>query len=408
MQPEPARTRRERLFDRAEAKRVPLRAILTIDGVILATIVAVIVVMKLRETILLVVVAGFLALILNPPVVLLQRRARMRRGYAVAIVTVAGVAVFAGIAFLFGVPLVTALTNFIDKLPAYVQKAEQGKGWIGHELKRLHLQTWLTKNEPKLTQYAQNLSGPVLRFGKATFAAVLDVVIIFMLVILLLLEAPKIRVGLMALLPAERALRLSKISGEVSRSITGYMLGDFITSVIAGVIVFAVLSILGVPYALLLGLWVALVDFLPMIGGALAGIPTAIIAGLTQGLVAFIVTVVVFVVYQEIENHVLNPIIMSRTVRINPLLVLVAVLIGANLGGLLGGFFGGFVAVLFAIPVAGAIQVIVREVWTSTDPASARGRPHPIVGVPPGGNGQASPPATPNVAPQAPAPGGRT
>jgi predicted PurR-regulated permease PerM len=320
-------------------------------------------------------------------VVLLQRRARMRRGYAVAIVTVAGVAVFAGIAFLFGVPLVTALTNFISKLPSYVQKAEQGKGWIGHELKRLHLQSWLQKNEPKLTQYAQNLSGPVLRFGKATFTAVLDVVIIFMLVILLLLEAPKIRVGFMALLPAERALRMSKISGEVSRSITGYMLGDFITSVIAGIIVFVALTILGVPYALLLGLWVALVDFLPMIGGALAGIPTAIIAGLTRGLVAFIVTVIVFVVYQEIENHVLNPIIMSRTVRINPLLVLIAVLIGANLGGLLGGFFGGFVAVLFAIPVAGAVQVIVREVWTSTDP-TARGRPRPVVAIQKGGNGQ--------------------
>ena len=217
----------------------------------------------------------------------------------------------------------------------------------------------------------------------------LDVVIIFVLVILLLLEAPKIRVGLMALLPAERALKLSKVSGEVSRSITGYMLGDFITSVIAGVIVFVTLTILGVPYALLLGLWVALVDFLPMIGGALAGIPTAIIAGLTRGLVAFIVTVVVFVVYQEIENHVLNPIIMSRTVRLNPLLVLVAVLIGANLGGLLGGFFGGFVAVLFAIPVAGAIQVIVREVWTSTDPA-ARGRPRPTVAIQQGGNGQVS------------------
>ncbi len=390
MQPEPARTRRERLFDRAEAKRVPLRAILTIDGVILGTIVAVIVLEKLRATILLVVVAAFLALILNPPVVLLQRRARMRRGYAVAIVTVAGVAVFAGIAFLFGVPLVTALTHFISKLPDYVQKAEQGKGWIGHELKRLHLQSWLQKNEPKLTQYAQNLSGPVLRFGKATFTAVLDVVIIFMLVILLLLEAPKIRVGLMAMLPAERALRLSRVSGEVSRSITGYMLGDFITSVIAGVLVFIVLTILGVPYALLLGLWVALVDFLPMIGGALAGIPTAIIAGLTRGLVAFIVTAVVFVVYQEIENHVLNPIIMSRTVRINPLLVLVSVLIGANLGGLLGGFFGGFVAVLFAIPVAGAAQVIVREVWTSTDPASARGHPRPVVGIPQAGNGQAA------------------
>ena len=385
MQPEPAQTRRERLFDRAEAKRVPLRAILTIDAVVIATVVLVLIVMKLRETILLVIIASFLALILNPPVVLLQRRARMKRGYAVAIVTAGGVLLFFGLAFLFGVPLVTALTNFIAKLPGYVQKAQQGKGWIGHELAHLHLQSWLKKNEPKLTSYAQNLSGPVLRFGKATFTAVLDVVIIFMLVILLMLEAPKIRVGMMAMLPAERALRVSKISGEVSRSITGYMLGDFITSIIAGVIVFVTLTILGVPYALLLALWVALVDFLPMVGGALAGIPTAVIAGVTRGLVAFIVTVVVFLVYQEIENHVLNPIIMSRTVRINPLLVLISVLIGANLGGLLGGFFGGFVAVLLAIPIAGSLQVIVREVWKSTDPEAAQGRPPPIIGRPTNG-----------------------
>lgn len=362
---------------------MPLRAILAIDGVILGTIVGVMIVIKLRDTILLVVVAAFLALILNPPVVLLQRRARMRRGYAVAIVVTAAVIVFAALAFAFGVPLVTALTNLISKLPSYVSKAEHGKGWIGHELVRLHLQSWLAKNEPKLTSYAKNLSGPVLRFGKATFSAVLDFVIIFMLVILLMIEAPKIRVGLMAMLPAERALSLSRISGEVSRSITGYMLGDFITSVIAGLITFVTLSILGVPYALLLGLWVALVDFLPMIGGALAGIPTAIIAGLTQGLIAFIVVAIVFVVYQEIENHVLNPIIMSRTVRINPLLVLVAVLIGANLGGVLGGFFGGFVAVLLAIPIAGSIQVLVRELWQATDPAAAAAqRRHPVAPAP--------------------------
>ena len=387
MPQEAVRSRRQRLFDRAEELRVPLRAILTVDAVILSTVVLVLIVLKLRETILLVVVAAFVALILNPVVVFLQRRTGMRRGYAVGIVTLGAVVAFSGLAFAFGVPLVTALTNLISKLPSYVSKAEHGKGWIGHELTRFHLQTWLKKNEPKLTQYAQNLSGPALRFGKATFSAVLDVVIIFVLVILLLLESPRIRVGLMAILPAERALRLSRISGEVSRSITGYMLGDLLTSLVAGVVVFVTLIALGVPYALLLALWVALVDFLPMIGGALAGIPTAIIAGVTQGLVAFIVLVVVFLTYQEIENHILNPIIMSKTVRINPLLVLVAVLIGANVGGLLGGFFGGFVAVLLAIPIAGALQVIVREVWIATDPQTSKAA-QPVATGPPGGNGQ--------------------
>jgi predicted PurR-regulated permease PerM len=130
-------------------------------------------------------------------------------------------------------------------------------------------------------------------------------------------------------------------------------------------VVFVTLMVVGVPYPLLWGLWVALVDFLPMIGGALAGIPTVIFAAF-HSLSAGIVTLVVFLVYTQVENHILNPVIMSRTVKINPLLVLVAVLVGAELGDLVGGLFGGFVAALLAIPVGGAIQVLVRELWQAT------------------------------------------
>jgi predicted PurR-regulated permease PerM len=129
--------------------------------------------------------------------------------------------------------------------------------------------------------------------------------------------------------------------------------------------VFVTLMVVGVPYPLLWGLWVALVDFLPMIGGALAGIPTVIFAAF-HSLSAGIATLVVFLVYTQVENHILNPVIMSRTVKINPLLVLVAVLVGAELGNLVGGLFGGFVAALLAIPVGGAIQVLVRELWQAT------------------------------------------
>jgi predicted PurR-regulated permease PerM len=126
-------------------------------------------------------------------------------------------------------------------------------------------------------------------------------------------------------------------------------------------------------------LWVALVDFLPMIGGALAGIPTVLFA-FTHSVSAGIVVAIVFLAYTQIENHILNPIVMSRTVRINPLLVLIAILVGANVGNLVGGFFGGFVGTLLAIPIAGSIQVIVREVWLATAPET----PAPPVVEPPG------------------------
>ena len=120
----------------------------------------------------------------------------------------------------------------------------------------------------------------------------------------------------------------------------------------------ATLLLLGVPFPFLWALWVALVDFLPMIGGALAGIPVVLFA-FAHGWSAGVVTAVVFLIYTQVENHVLNPVIMSRTVRINPLLVLVSILVGATLGSWVGGFFGGFVAALLAIPAAGAIQVII-------------------------------------------------
>ena len=154
---------------------------------------------------------------------------------------------------------------------------------------------------------------------------------------------------------------------EINQSVTGYVVGDLLTSLIAGVVVFVDVAVLGLPFPLLWALWVALVDFLPMIGGALAGIPTVLFA-LAHSLTDGIVTAARFVAYQQLENHVLNPLIMSKTVQVNPLLVLLSVLLGTSLGDWVGGVFGGFVAALLSIPCAAALQVIVREIWRHTTP----------------------------------------
>ena len=157
-----------------------------------------------------------------------------------------------------------------------------------------------------------------------------------------------------------------------SRSIVPLILGIvFFAAIIAGLVVYVTLLIVNVPYPFLWGVWVALVDFLPMIGGALAGIPTVLFAFGTTSVTAGVVTLVVFLIYTQVENHILNPIVMSRTVKVNPLLVFIAVLIGADIGSWVGGLFGGFVCVLLAIPVAGSIQVVVREIWHATAPEAA-------------------------------------
>ena len=379
----PPTTRRARLWAAAESRGIPLRAILTAAAVVVLVYVAAKLLYRLREVLLLVVMASFIAVLLNPLVVALQRWRIKRRGLAVAIVVIWGLLVFFGLAVAFGYPLANGITHLAHDLPSYVTAVEHGQGWLGHLVRRYHIQQWVTSNVPKLVNLGQGLTKPALTLGKGALTLVVALFTIFVLVLLLLLEGPKMRTGLLGMLAPERAGRWSRIANQVNRSVTGYMLGNLLTSLIAGIVVFVTLLILGVPFAFLWALWVALVDFLPMIGGALAGIPTVLFA-LAHSLTAGIVTLVVFLAYTQIENHILNPVVMSRTVSVSPLLVLLAILVGASLGSWVGGTFGAFVAALIAIPAAGALQVIVREVWRATgsplQPAAAGPPGTPVPG----------------------------
>jgi predicted PurR-regulated permease PerM len=290
------------------------------------------------------------------------------------------VIVFIALAGAFGYPLVNGLTHLADRLPAYIRQAEHGKGWIGQLVRKYHVEAWVNQNAPKLTAFAKSLAKPALQLGKGALTLLVTVFTIFALVVLLLLEGAKLRVGLLALISTERATRYTRVAGEVNRSVIGYVLGDLLTSVIAGTVVFVTLVLLGVPFPLLFALWVTLVDFIPVVGGALAGIPTVLFAA-SHSLSAGIVTLIVFLVYTLTENLVLNPVVMSRTVRVNPLLVLLSILIGASIGSWIGSAFGAFVFAIVAIPIAGAIQVIVRELWQTTGP----NEPHPSGAAAPNG-----------------------
>jgi predicted PurR-regulated permease PerM len=393
----PPDSRRARLWKSAESAGVPLRTILVTVAVVAGAFLLGKLIFRLRDVILLIVVAGFLAVILNPLVVALQRWKIPRRGWAVALVTLWSVLVFIGLTVAFGLPLYNGITHLADTLPGYVSKAEHGRGWIGHLVLRYHVQHWIQSNVPRLVDFGKGLASPALSVGKGAFSLVIALLTIFVLTLLLLLQGPKMRTSLLSNMSPARAERYSRIAREVNRSVTGYMLGNILTSIIAGTVVFVTLLIMGVPFPFLWALWVALVDFLPMIGGALAGIPTVLFAA-AHSLTAGIVTLVVFLAYTQIENHILNPVVMSRTVKVNPLLVLLSILIGASIGSWIGGIFGAFVAALLAIPAAGAIQVLVREVWQSTaprpaDPVAAvqRAAPDHSGSAEPADSGQADP-----------------
>ncbi len=360
-----APSRRSMVFKRAEAHNVPLMTILVTIGVIILVYFTGKLLYRLRDVLVLMLVGGFIALILNPSVVWLQRWKIHRRGFAVLIVMGIAVLVFLGLAFLFGYPLVNSLTHLADQLPTYVKDAEHNRGWIGHLLHKYHVQKWVQKNSSKLVSFAKGLSKPALKVGEGAATLVLALVTLFAFVVLLLLEAPKMRRFALSNLAPAKSAWLSRVGGELSKVSLGYMIGSGIMSLLAGFVIFITLICVSVPFALLFGIWVALVDFLPQIGGALAGIPVVLFA-LVHSVSAGVVTFIVFMIYTQLENHVLRPIIMSRSVKINALTVFIAILIGAEVGSWVAGDFGGLIGVLLAVPAAATAHVVSREVWNLT------------------------------------------
>jgi predicted PurR-regulated permease PerM len=351
-----------------EARGVPLRTILVIDAVVIVTWVLYRLLGRLREVILWLLVAAFIALVLHPAVSFLQRRG-LRRGLAVAVVFVGAVVAFVGLLVLFGYPLVNSATRVAERLPAMVDQVHRGHGWLAHLLQRFGLLSWVQHNAPRLKTAANNLSRPALsigtNLGRAVFSTILALTTIAFLSLFMLLEAPRMRTGLLGLMRPELRATVEEVASTVSRTVTAYVLGTIALSVTFGVVVLVTLAVLGVPFALLIGLWVALVAMIPLVGGLIAGVPSVALA-LLHSPTAGVVTAIVFVGFQLIENHFLYPVVMARTVRMNPLWVLVAVLVGANLGGVFGSSLGALSGALVAIPVGGAIQVVFQEVRSRT------------------------------------------
>jgi predicted PurR-regulated permease PerM len=364
-------TWRSKLSGSADRRGIPLTTIV-------ATVLVVIVLLDLNAALILglwalrtivvyIVIAFFITLLLTPATRFLKRHG-MSHGGATLTVFLIGALALIGLVYLFTQPLVTAATHFGEQIPTLIREAKKGHGPLGRLLFRLHLQKYLSESSTKITSQITKVLKPATAFsvGAAAVSTLVTIVTVAILTFFTMLEAPRLWSGFLRAFRPTTADRLRRVIDDTIRSVTGYMLGNGATSVIAGVISGVTLAILGVPFALLLGVFVALVDLLPLVGGLLAGVPVVVIAAI-HSVQAGIIMLIVFLVYQQIENHVLNPVIMSKTVRLNPFWVLIAVLVGATLGGRIAGGLGTFVGALVGIPFGGAIQVVVRELRKGPD-----------------------------------------
>jgi predicted PurR-regulated permease PerM len=346
-----------------------VRATLTVIGLVLLTALGLLLIYEVRHVIVWIVIAAFFATALHPLVSWFERRVRwVRRWLATLVVFVVVFAVLTGLVALFVVPLVREGTQLAQQLPDLISDARAGRGPVGELLQRFHVVTWIQEHSTQIQSYASGVGGSTLTFVKGAATTIAGIVTIFVLSYLMVLEAPRLVEAFLALFQPERAERIRRVGGDCARTVTGYISGNLLISVICGVLTYVVLLILGVPFAGLIALFVAIADLIPLIGATLGAI-VAVLAGFTHSITAGIVVLVFFILYQQLENHLLQPVILARTVQLNPLMVLVSILIGVELAGILGA--------LLAIPIAGMVQIIARDVWDER-----RGRPkaEPTVG----------------------------
>jgi predicted PurR-regulated permease PerM len=373
---------------------------LVVIGLVLATLLLYYLIRATSQVLVWIAVAVFFAVALNPAVAWVQRRAAFgRRWLATLLVFLVAFILIGGLIALFVVPLVREGTQVVSGFPKILEEARAGRGPVGGAIQRFHLLEYAQNNADRFREYAGRLGAPTLAVLRGAATSVAGIVTIFVLAYLMVLEGPKAVDGFLALFDDGRAERIRRVGHDCAKTVTGYITGNLLISIICGGLTYAVLAVMGVPYAGLIALFVGIVDLIPLVGATLGAI-VATLAAFVESTAAGIVVIVFFVLYQQLENHLLQPLIFARTVKVNPLTVLIAILIAVELAGILGA--------LLAIPVAGIIQIIARDIW---DTRRGRLKSEPTVGedqvpvaAPPaapgavGGRLDAAPPADPDEA----------
>jgi predicted PurR-regulated permease PerM len=269
------------------------------------------------------------------------------------------VAILALLALVFIPPLVDQVSKLVHALPGLVDDLTKGHGPLGflerkyHVVERVRSATAGQGGNGMLGQ-----AGSALSAVEDLAATVVGSIVIAFLTLFMLLEGPEWRQRITGLIPEPNRDVVERIGAGIYQSVQGFVTGNLLASLLAGLVATVIMLALGVPFAVPLGLFVAIIELVPYVGPLVATIVVALVA-LTVGLSSALVAVALLVTYHAIEGHTLRPVLYGRAVQLSPLAVLVAIVLGTEIAGILGA--------LLAIPVAGSIQVILRELLRRRD-----------------------------------------
>jgi predicted PurR-regulated permease PerM len=312
----------------------------------------------IRDVILLGVLAIFVAAALSAPVGFVQRLARVPRAAAILLVYLMILGLLVLLALVIVPPLVHQVLSFAHHVPAYLREAEDNAS-----LQKMdHQYGLLDKLEGQAGKLPSLLSGAADELESVTvgvFERLAKLIAILAIAFLLLLDSPRLFQLFYGRLTPERRVVAQRLVDQSTSAIGGYVAGAFAVAGLAGLAAFVAMEILGIPFAIPLAVQMAFFALIPLVGSAIGAVVIALVA-IFEGPGTAIAFVAYFVVYQQLETHVLGPFVYRRTVAMRPVLVILSVFAGASLLGILGA--------LLAIPAAATIQIAVQEWWRVTHP----------------------------------------
>jgi predicted PurR-regulated permease PerM len=342
-----------------------VRSVLVALGLIVAVAVAVALGYLAWKGISLVLIAVLFAVALNPAVEFFVVRG-LARVTAAVLVFVLALCVVGILGLLLIPPLVEQITSFINALPELMSSVSRGHGWLGGLEHRFHL---LERLPGAVSGGSSESASAVASSGLGVVIGVLgtvaSMVIVAFLTFFMLLEGPVWSRRVLIQIPEGARPRVERIAYGIYRTVGGFVSGNLVAGFLAGVTATVALLATGVSYAIPLGMLVGFLDLLPIFGMIVALVVMAAVA-FSHSVVAGIVVVSLLFVYHQFEVYLLRPVIYGRTVELSPLTVLVAVVIGTELAGVIGA--------LAAIPVAGALNVVLCELLRPRAEARERAR----------------------------------
>ena len=335
-----------------------LRGVVRLVAIVAVSAIGLYLVWRTRGVLRLAAIALFVALTLNPIVDAFDRRVRLPRAGVILLLY----AVLAGGVVVTGAFVVPSTVRQVQQLshdaPRHLHDLRRNATFRRYD-DRYHITAKLQRDARALPGRLQQAAGPLQRVTVQAFGVVSQLLTVLTLAFLVMLHGREY-MGMALRLTGDREARYRALVIDINRAVAKYMLGNVAISGLATVAAWLVLTLLGVPYALSLGLLVGFFDLIPLVGATLGAILVAIATATVDFPTATVVWLAFIIVYQRVENSFIQPVVYGRALKVNPIVTILAVLVGASLLGILGA--------LLAIPIAAAIQILLSDLWTHRPP----------------------------------------